>query len=199
MRYGIRIIAALGLVALLVPVAAVAKDARIQGPTALAGAGFFEGEIEMSSAEDQRPVKISGQVGYVGFLDLAGDLKVRCAGKGRVKKTETDAGVVYLCKGRAGQALVRGSHFKFRGQARHYRALFPAGATGTFHGRFVQCVKAENGWKCERAEKPERPAAEPRRGEPTEPKQRGQRPAPPVEEEDEEIPSVDELAGMLDG
>lgn len=202
MRYGIRTIAALGLVALLVPVAAVAKDAKIEGPTALAGAGFFGGEIEMASAEGQRPVKISGKVGYVGFLDLAGDLKVRCSGKGRVQKKETDAGVVYLCKGRAGQALVRGSHFKFRGQARHYRALFPAGATGTFHGRFVQCVKAEDGWKCERAKRPERPAAEPKRGEPVEkpePKQRGQRPAPPVEEEDEEIPSVDELAGMLDG
>ena len=35
MRFGIRTIAALGLVALLVPVAAVAKDARVTGPSAV--------------------------------------------------------------------------------------------------------------------------------------------------------------------
>lgn len=48
MWYGIRLLAALGLVALLVPVAAVAKDARVQGPTAIAGAGYFAGELGLA-------------------------------------------------------------------------------------------------------------------------------------------------------
>lgn len=196
MQFSIRTVAAAAVVALLVPVAAVAKDAKIEGPMAVAGAGFFGGELEMASAE-KRPVHISARGGgYVGFLDLAGDLKVRCSGKGRVQKQQTDAGAVYLCKGRAGQALVRGSHFKLRGQAGRYRAVFPRGTTGTFHGRFVQCTQGEDGWTCER---PERPGATERgRGEvkPAEPKQRVPQPAP---SDDEEIPSLDELAGMLGG
>ena len=201
MQFSIRTVAAAAVVALLVPVAAVAKDAKIEGPAAVAGAGFFGGELEMAAADKQRPVHIAGRGGgYVGFLDLAGDLKVRCSGKGRAQKQETEAGVVYLCKGRAGQALVRGSHFKFRGQAGRYRIAFPRGTTGVFHGRFVQCIQGEDGWQCDRPERPERPAVtERQRGEakPLEPKPkpRGERPA---ESDDEEIPSLDELAGMLD-
>jgi hypothetical protein len=198
MQFSIRTIAAAAVVALLVPVAAVAKDAKIEGPMAIAGAGFFGGELEMAAAEKQRPVHISARGGgYVGFLDLAGDLKVRCGGLGRVQKQETDAGVVYLCKGRAGQVLVRGSHFTFRGQAGRYRAVFPRGTTGVFHGRFVQCTQGEQGWTCERPERPERPGVTERgRGEakPAQPKPRGEQPAP---SDDEEIPSLEELAGML--
>jgi hypothetical protein len=200
MQVSIRTIAAAAVVALLVPVAAVAKDAKIEGPMAVAGAGFFGGELEMAAAEKQRPVHISARGGgYIGVLDLAGDLKVRCGGLGRVQKQRTEAGAVYFCKGRAGQVLVRGSHFKFRGQAGHYRAVFPRGTTGTFNGRFVQCAQGEDGWQCERPERPERPGAtEGGRGEvkPAEPKPktRAEQPAP---SDDEEIPSLEELAGML--
>jgi hypothetical protein len=160
MRYGIRSLAALGLVALLVPVAAVAKDARVQGPTAIAGAGYFAGELELGMGEGQRPVRIVGRGGYIGVLDLGGDLKIRCAGKGRVQKKETDAGTVYSCAGRrGGQVILLGSHVKLRGFATRYKAFLPEGASGSWRGRFV--------------------AAE------------------PVEETDE-IPTLDELAGMLD-
>lgn len=194
MQVSIRTIAATALVALLVPVAAVAKDAKIEGPMAVAGAGFFGGELEMASTGEQRPFRITGRGGYVGFLDLAGDLKVRCAGKGRVQKQETDAGVVYLCKGRVGQAVAIGSHFKLRGYALRYRAVFPAGTTGSFHGRFVQCIQAEDGWQCER---PERAGTtERKRGEANPARPGQERPAPST---DEEIPSLEELADMLDG
>jgi hypothetical protein len=77
-------IVAAALVALLVPVAAVAKDANVSGPAKLAGKGFFGGELAMASTDAQRPVRIAGRGGYVGLLDLGGDLKVRCTGKGRV-------------------------------------------------------------------------------------------------------------------
>ena len=85
MHVSIRIIAAAALVALLVPVAAVAKDARVKGPTALVGAGYFGGELELAMEDGQRPVRIAGRGGYIGVLDLGGDLKIRCTGKGRVQ------------------------------------------------------------------------------------------------------------------
>jgi hypothetical protein len=194
MHVSIRLIAAAALVALLVPVAAVAKDARVKGPTALVGAGYFGGELELAMEDGQRPVRILGRAGYIGVLDVAGDLKIRCLGKGRVTKKETENGSVYFCAGRqAGQVVLLGSHFKFRGFATHYRALLPAGAAGSFHGRFVQCDPAADASTC-RAPKPET-----ERAKPAEPRERGrQRPAPPETEEDE-IPTLAELAAMLAG
>lgn len=206
MHVSIRIIAAAALVALLVPVAAVAKDARVKGPTAIVGAGYYGGELELALEDGQRPVRISGRAGYIGVLDVAGDLKVRCVGQGRVQKTETENGVVYFCAGRqGGQVILLGSHFKFRGFGTHYRALLPAGVSGSFHGRFVQCDPAAEAAKCRApkpaAERTEPTRGEPRRGEPkpTEPRQRGQQPAPPTEEDDDEIPTLAELAAMLAG
>ncbi|MGH3071232.1 MAG: hypothetical protein ACRDNB_03040 [Gaiellaceae bacterium] len=192
MQLSIRSIAAVAVVALLVPVAAVAKDARVNGPTAIVGAGYFGGELELAMADGQRPVKIAGRAGYIGVLDLAGDLKVRCLGKGRVQKNETENGTVYFCAGRrGGQVMLLGSHFKFRGFATHYRALLPAGAAGSFHGRFVQCDPAAAA-TC-KGPRPERQPAEPKerdRGE-----QRGEQRKAPVESE--QIPSLEELAEML--
>jgi hypothetical protein len=184
MKGSFRAIAAVALVALLGPVAAGAKEARINGPATLAGQGYFGGELAMSLADGQRPVHIAGRGGYVGFLDLAGDLKVRCSG--RVQKTRTEQGVAYLCKGRGGQATVLGSHFKLRGFARQYRAALPEGVRGTFHGRFVLCSP-----RCAAAERPARPTREPAERNPAE-----RTPAP---QDDEEIPTVDELAALLDG
>lgn len=202
MQVSIRTIAAAALVALLVPVAAVAKDAKVKGPTALVGAGFFGGELELAMEDGQRPVRIVGRAGYIGILDIGGDLKVRCVGTGRVQKKETENGDVYFCAGRqGGQAIVLGSHFKFRGYAAHYRALLPAGATGSFHGRFVQCDPEAEASKCtgpkRDAPKPDATRTETERAKPAEPRERGQqRPAP---SEDEEIPTLAELAALLAG
>ena len=166
MQVSIRTLAVTALVALLVPVAAVAKDARVKGPATLVGAGYFGGELELASAGGQRPVRLLGRAGYVGVLDLAGDLKVRCLGTGRTQKRETRASAVYSCVGRHGvEVLLLGSHFRFRGFATHYKAFLPAGASGTFHGRYVV----------------------------------GGEPAPKPARETDEIPSLDELAAMLDG
>ena len=49
--------------------------------------------------------------------------------------------------------VLLGSHFKFRGFATHYKALLPAGASGTFHGRFV--VRGEDGAGEERRTQPD--------------------------------------------
>ena len=198
MHVSIRTIAAAALVALLVPVAAVAKDANVKGPTALVGTGFFGGELELAMEDGQRPVRIIGRAGYIGVLDIGGDLKIRCVGTGRVKKTETENGVVYFCAGRqGGQVIVLGSHFKFRGFAPRYRALLPAGAAGSFHGRFVQCDPAAEASKCQ-GPKPDVERVEPTRGDakPAEPRERGQRPAPA---DDDEVPTLAELAALLAG
>jgi len=166
MQVSIRTFAVTALVALLVPVAAVAKDAHVKGPATLVGAGYFGGELELAAADGQRPVRLLGRAGYVGVLDLAGDLKIRCAGTGRTQKREMRDGTVYSCVGRQGvEVVLLGSHFRFRGFATHYKALLPAGATGTFHGRYAA---------------------------------QGERAPKPVRETDE-IPSLDELAAMLDG
>ncbi|HUQ22976.1 MAG TPA: hypothetical protein VM049_08165 [Gaiellaceae bacterium] len=203
MHVSIRTIAAAALVALLVPVAAVAKDAKgvkdaeIEGPTVLVGAGFFGGELELAMEEGQRPVRLAGRAGYIGILDLGGDLKVRCVGTGRVKKTETENGDVYFCAGRQGGHVVAlGSHFKFRGYGFRYRALLPAGASGTFHGRFVACDQAAEESKCE-GPKPDGTRSDPGRVKPADPRERGQqRPAP---SDDEEVPTLAELAALLAG
>ena len=198
MRYGIRIIAALGLVALLVPVAAVAKDARVKGPTAIVGAGYFGGELKLAMEDGQRPVRIAKRAGYIGVLDLAGDLKIRCA-KSRVQKHETENGTVYSCASRqGGQVILLGSHFKFRGFAPHYRVLVPAGAAGSWHGRFVQCNPAAAASTC-KGPKPEREAAEPteREQSPERGQARGEERKAPGD--DEEVPSLEELAELLAG
>jgi hypothetical protein len=165
MQVSIRTLAVTALVALLVPVAAVAKDARVKGPATLVGAGNYGGELELAEGDGQRPVRILGRAGYIGVLDLGGDLKIRCIGTARMQKQETRDGIVYSCAGQQGsEVILLGSHFRFRGFATHYKALLPAGASGAFHGRYV--VSGE------RAPKPAREA---------------------------EIPSLDELAAMLDG
>ena len=222
MKVSIRTIAATAFVALLVPLAAVAKEAEVNGPTALAGKGFFGGELTMALADGQRPVQLGVSGGYVGILDLGGDLKVRCQGKGRVHKKETDQGVAYMCAGRGGKAIILGSHFKFRGFAARYRALLPAGTSGTFHGRFVECTKteAEEGeakWSCgdeqRREGVRERPAAEKRDGmkeraqekrpeRQEKAKEKGQQRGeekPGASQDDEEIPTLAELAALLAG
>ncbi|HWH05871.1 MAG TPA: hypothetical protein VNT23_05480 [Gaiellaceae bacterium] len=141
---------AAAVVAAVAPGVAAAKQAEVSGPSALAGRSYFGGELKLAGGEAQRPVRITGRIGYVGFLDLGGDLEVRCNGRGRVEKRETENGDVYLCRGAVGTAVVSGSHFKLRGQARQYRVLLPEGASGTWNGNFVVCTKGENGPTCDR-------------------------------------------------
>lgn len=220
-----RMTAAMAFVALLVPLTAVAKESEVKGPSALAGKGFFGGDITMEMADGQRPVQLSARGGYVGILDLGGDLHVRCQGKGAVQKKQTDRGDVYLCAGRGGQAIVLGSHFTFRGFAMRYRALVPAGASGTFHGRFVECTKADGGseakWSCgderrngirERADEKRDELKERGQAKQDELKEKAQeqrqerkekRKQPgdekPEASEDDEVPTLAELAAMLAG
>jgi hypothetical protein len=79
---------------------------------------------------------------------------------------------VYSCAGRrGGEIVLLGSHVELRGFATHYKALLPEGASGSWHGRFVVREKGE-------------------RARTAEPK--------PARERDE-VPTLDELAGMLDG
>jgi hypothetical protein len=189
MRFDVRMFLTSCLVALLVPVAAVAKDAEgaqnakdVQGPSAVFGAGHFGGELELAGEEGQRPVRIQGRAGYIGVLDLGGDLKVRCPGKGRVQKAETEAGMVYRCAGRGGQIVLRGSHFAFRGFAMRYRALLPEGTSGSWKGqRFVIRERGDEAGERDSAAK-----AKPE-------------PKPARERERDEIPSLEELAEMLAG
>ena len=173
--------AAVALVALLLPVAAVAKEANVTGPTALAGAGFFGGELATADTDAQRPVRITGAPGgYVGFLDLGGDLKVRCLGKARLRTHETDDGTVFMCAGRGVTgATALGSHVKLRGFATRYRVLVPKGVRGTWNGRFT--AEGEGS----------RRQAEPKRDAPKReaPKAGGQT--------DEEVPTLAELAALL--
>jgi len=51
MKVSIRSIAATAFVALLVPLAAVAKESEVNGPAALAGKGCFGGELTMTLAD----------------------------------------------------------------------------------------------------------------------------------------------------
>lgn len=139
------------LLALALPATATAKQGEIKGPAKLAGAAFVGGELTMASLDEQRPVSFRGRGGYVGFLDLAGDLKVRCAGKGEARSKETDKGRVFMCMGRGGVAQALGSHFRFRGFAIRYRILVPEGASGTIHGRYVICGGDAAGDRAERA------------------------------------------------
>ncbi len=137
------------LFALALPATATAKQQELKGPATLAGAAFVGGELTMASLDEQRPLTFRGRAGYVGFLDLAGDLKVRCAGTGEAKSKETDRGRVYMCMGRGGVAQAVGSHFRFRGFALRYRIQVPEGAGGEIHGRYVIC--GDGGDKAERA------------------------------------------------
>ena len=178
MRYGIRIIAALGLVALLVPVAAVAKDARVKGPSALVGAGYFGGELELAIEDGQRPVKIAARAGYIGVLDLGGDLKIRCIGKGRVQKQETEQGMVYRCAGRrAARCSCSAATSRSAALRRTTRRCCPPARAAPATGASSCAVR--DGAGEERRKAPER--------------------TPKPARESDEIPSLDELAGMLDG
>ncbi len=134
------------LVAMFVlPAVASAKPVDVKGPLVLAGKGFFAGELKMQNAAESRPFVYEVKAGYIGVIDLKGDLKVRCQGFEETEIEETDEGKVYFCMGERGRALVRGSHFKFRAFGVLYRAKLAEGTSGQLTGRFVQCDRPGEG------------------------------------------------------
>jgi hypothetical protein len=163
MRFDVRFIVAAALAALLVPAAATAKEAELAGPAAIVGAGHFGGELKLAETEGQRPIRLVARGGRVGVLDVGGDLKIRCAGKARLQKQETEAGDVFVCAGRGAIAVsLLGSHVKLRGLSKRYRLVLPEGASGTWHGRFL--VRGEDAAEERETERTVRP--EPKRPEP---------------------------------
>jgi hypothetical protein len=146
------------LAALVFPVAAAAeedppqsderssavKTLDVEGPLLLKGKGRLRGELEMSNLSETRAVVFGGRVGAIRFVDLAGDLRVKCQGRGSSSVREDDEGhKVYVCKGRGGRVQVHGSHFELQLAARRYGAMLPAGVTGTLQGLFRTCVPGE--------------------------------------------------------
>lgn len=127
------------------PGVAAAKSVEVKGPLAIGGVGFLRGELTMTNAAESRPFQYLSKGGYIGFLDLKGDLKVRCQGFEETEVEITDEGKVYYCMGQRGRALARGSHFVFRAFGVQYRARLSEGTSGTLTGRFVDCTKPGEG------------------------------------------------------
>lgn len=194
----IRVIPVLLLAAFLLPGAAAAKTVEVKGPLAIGGHGFLNGELTMELGDEPRPVVFAGKGGYIGLLDLGGDLQVRCAGRGKARSKQTEQGKVYFCIGRAGTAHAVGSHFKFRAFAGHYLAAFPEGTSGTVNGRFVVCrggdqAAEESGAAAQRrlCRRPSGGGADRERQRPAE-RQRGAE-----ERGQDDLPTPAELAALL--
>ena len=120
---------------------AAVQTLDVEGPLLIKGRGRLHGELKTADPAATRPVVFGGRLGAVRFVDLAGDLRVRCQGRGAMAVREDDAGhKVVVCKGRAGRIHARGSHFELQLVARQYAGLIPAGVTGSLKGTFRTCV-----------------------------------------------------------
>ncbi len=132
------------LAALAVPAAAAAQTLDVQGPVTIRGLGPLRGELQ--APDPARAVKIRFQAGRLKLVDLAGDLKVRCKGRPARSRQDADGHAVFLCAGRAGGALVQGSHYGIALAAAHYGLQIPEGVSGSLSGRFrVVEAPAESG------------------------------------------------------
>jgi hypothetical protein len=186
------------LAALAFPGTAAAEKLDVEGPLAVKGHGPLRGELKMANPSESKPVVFGGQVGFVRFIDLSGDLKVRCKGRGEAAARENEEGQkVYTCKGRGGRARVNGSHFRIALFAMKYGILIPEGTTGTLQGKFrVRDEQADAQGDQTRADRlKERQERLKERAEKLEEKQQGNsdKPAPPTDEEIEE--AIDEAGG----
>lgn len=130
----------LAAAALALPAAALAADApqrqsvTISGKIALVGRGFLKAELTGSA--DAKAVHVIARAGFVRFVDLGGDLKVRCQGRGDAQGHENQQGqTVFTCVGARGRAEATGSHFQIQGFALRYGIAIPDGYTGTVEGR----------------------------------------------------------------
>jgi hypothetical protein len=81
--------------------------------------------------------------------------------------------MVHLCKGRAVQAVVLGSHFKLRGFAKRFAIHLPDGASGALNGQFRRDGDKSRGGAEERSQRREQ------------------------KEQNAPIPTVAQLAAML--
>jgi hypothetical protein len=223
----------LSCVALALPVGAAAEKPRpadapklevqkldVQGPLALIGRGRLQGELWSNSASSSRPVVFHGIRGRITVVDLAGDLRFRCQGRGRkdrrgdAEKSEAEnsetrtADGTYRCAGR-GRALVSGSHFRFQAGAAVYGTLIPAAYSGSVQGRFKTCRPGTekcrcpmgHGWgKRQRGGDRERPTRE----RPSHQDQHPEDEALSADEDEDEAEenaaseAIDEIAGALD-
>jgi hypothetical protein len=148
------------LAALALPAAALAKQHDVTGPVTVAGKGVLRAELT-AGAEPAGPVLVATRGGLVRFVDLSGDLAVKCQGKGRsATKKDAEGRTVAVCAGRGASASATGSHFRVVALAGRYRATIPAGYTGKLQGRFRACAEGE---ECAPAAAKERGAG--RRGE----------------------------------
>lgn len=130
----------LALAALVFPATAAAEKLEVQGPLAIKGHGFLRGELETPNPAETKPVRFRGQGGFIRLVDLGGDLKVRCQGRGEMRSGENDEGqTVVVCMGRGGRAAVSGSHYRLFVFAHRYQAFIPEGVSGTLQGRFRSC------------------------------------------------------------
>jgi hypothetical protein len=128
------------LAALAVPAVASADLAPADKGTAVDGKAIaLQGHLflraELSGSATAKPVRLAARAGFVRFVDLGGDMKVQCDGKGPDHTRQNDKGqTVVICVGRGG-ALVTGSHFGIHGFAMRYGIAIPDGYTGTVKGR----------------------------------------------------------------
>lgn len=127
------------LAALVLPTVAAAENSELTGPIGVKGRGAMRAEVKMANAAETRPLVFAGQAGIVRFVDLAGDLRVACQGKGVRREAERgeEGRKVVVCAGRGGRARVHGSHFRIAARLRAYTMLIPAGATVQLRGRYV--------------------------------------------------------------
>src|SRR5689334_21987266 len=79
---------------------AAADGTPVEG-TAVAVQGRAFLRAELSAGADAKPVRVVGRAGFVRFVDLGGDLKVQCNGKGAGRTRQNDQGqTVVTCVGR---------------------------------------------------------------------------------------------------
>lgn len=181
-----RTIPFLFVAALAFPGSAAAQKLEVNGPLAVQGHGPLRGELSMSDPSETRALLFAGRGGFVRFVDLAGDLQVKCQGRGRSNEKTNDQGHrVFTCAGRGGRAKVHGSKFRIAAFLARYRALIPEGTIGTLQGRFKTGGRRE------------RPSDHADRLE-----DKGKGPLPPQQEppaeEDEDVPTVEEVAEILE-
>jgi hypothetical protein len=132
------------LAALALPAAALAKQHDVTGPVKVAGKGPLRAELTAADASSAEPVLVAGLAGVVRFVDLSGDLEVKCQGKGKTVTKQDDEGhSVVVCRGRGVRATAQGGHFRLAALLGRYRASIPAGYTGTLKGRFRVCAEGE--------------------------------------------------------
>lgn len=177
------------LAALALPASAAAQKIDVKGPMALHGQWRVLGELQSENAD--AGVRIRAQGGLFRFTDLAGDLKVKCEGRGEQKVRKNDQGqTVVVCAGRKVGALVSGSHFGIAGFAFRYGMLIPEGYSGTLQGHFR--VKGDN-------QPTDRPKRDPKPAErPGSDQQPGaQQGADPLDDQQQAQADLDELASDL--